>query len=641
MEPTEKDDNETVEQPSWLISGERVVASIASKDVSCISPHYGVVRGTLHVTSYRLYFKSTETMSSASATLTAANVTSINGITRDANGRGNNGTISNSSAAITASSNALTNLTGNYIINLPLGFVSRIEKMGGSTSKGENSYGIEISCKDFRNYRFANSRENHSRRDVFEKLQQFAFPLNNKMSFFAFDYKEKFPVNGWQVYEPIAEYKRLGSITETWKITKINENYELCDTYPGILVVPSAASEDDLRQVAQFRMQNRIPVLSWLHPESQASLTRCAQPGVGVSGRRSREDERYVQMIMDANAQSHKIYIMDARPSANAVANKARGGGYENEDYYQNAEVVYLGIQNIHTMRDSWKRLKEVYYPGTNQQKWHVLLEQTGWLDHIRAIMNGATRIVDKIENHKTSLIVHCSDGWDRTSQLTSLAMLMLDPYYRTLKGFEVLIEKEWVSFGHKFLLRLGHGDERHSDTDRSPIFLQFIDCVWQIMQQFPTVFEFNENFLITVVDHSYSCLFGTFLHNSEQQKVRENVKLRTVSLWSMINSNPSDFLNPLYSEQTRNHVILPTTDVRRLSYWNNYYFRWSPQMKPQENIQHRNKELLIAKRELQKNVESLSKAALQSHLSRSGAQSSIAQSSNISSPSQLSSVQI
>lgn len=31
---------------------------------------------------------------------------------------------------------------------------------------------------------------------------------------------------------------------------------------------------------------------------------------------------------MDANAQSHKMFIMDARPSANALANKAKGGGY-------------------------------------------------------------------------------------------------------------------------------------------------------------------------------------------------------------------------------------------------------------------------------------------------------------------------
>ena len=28
-------------------------------------------------------------------------------------------------------------------------------------------------------------------------------------------------------------------------------------------------------------------------------------------------------------------------------------------------------------------------------------------------------------------MIVHCSDGWDRTPQIASLAQLLLDPYYR------------------------------------------------------------------------------------------------------------------------------------------------------------------------------------------------------------------
>lgn len=31
------------------------------------------------------------------------------------------------------------------------------------------------------------------------------------------------------------------------------------------------------------------------------------------------------------------------------------------------------------------------------------------------------------------NVIVHCSDGWDRTSQLSALTQLLLDPYYRTM----------------------------------------------------------------------------------------------------------------------------------------------------------------------------------------------------------------
>lgn len=68
-----------------------------------------------------------------------------------------------------------------------------------------------------------------------------------------------------------------------WKISKINENYEICDSYPAVWAVPAQASDEELRSVAAFRSRGRIPVLSWIHPESQATITRCSQPLVGVS----------------------------------------------------------------------------------------------------------------------------------------------------------------------------------------------------------------------------------------------------------------------------------------------------------------------------------------------------------------------
>uniref|UniRef100_A0ACB8FG04 Myotubularin- protein 2 n=1 Tax=Sphaerodactylus townsendi TaxID=933632 RepID=A0ACB8FG04_9SAUR len=284
---------------------------------------------------------------------------------------------------------------------------------------------------------------------------------------------------------------------------------------------------------------------------------------------------------------------------------QAKGGGYESEDAYQNAELVFLDIHNIHVMRESLRKLKEIVYPTIEESHWLSNLESTHWLEHIKLILAGALRIADKVESGKTSVVVHCSDGWDRTAQLTSLAVLMLDGYYRTIRGFEVLVEKEWLSFGHRFQLRLGHGDKNHADADRSPVFLQFIDSVWQMTRQFPTAFEFNECFLITILDHLYSCLFGTFLCNSEQQRVKEGMPNKTVSLWSYINSQLEDFTNPLYAGYT-NHVLYPVASMRHLELWVGYYIRWNPRMKPQEPVHNRYKELLAKRTELQKKVEEL-----------------------------------
>ena len=151
-----------------------------------------------------------------------------------------------------------------------------------------------------------------------------------------------------------------------------------------------------------------------------------------------------------------------------------------------------------------------------------------------------------------------------------------MDPHYRTYIGFISLIEKEWLSFGHKFQERCGLGPR--SPQEESPIFIQFIDIVWQILKQFPCSFQFNEHLLLTILDHLNSCRFGTFLFNCERERAEANLQKRTISLWSYVLSNIEQFLNPHYTITTR--VLYPVPDLKRLQLWNNCYFRWDRKMK-------------------------------------------------------------
>lgn len=114
---------------------------------------------------------------------------------------------------------------------------------------------------------------------------------------------------------------------------------------------------------------------------------------------------------MDANAQSHKLTIFDARQSSVAVTNKvqerqphplpphllssssddvsspllqAKDGGFESETFYPNVELNFLEIPNIHVMRDSLRKMKDVVYPTIDEARWHSSVDQTHWLEYIR-----------------------------------------------------------------------------------------------------------------------------------------------------------------------------------------------------------------------------------------------------------------
>ena len=41
----------------------------------------------------------------------------------------------------------------------------------------------------------------------------------------------------------------------------------------------------------------------------------------------------------------------------NAIANRAAGKGYENEDHYSNIKFQFISIENIHVMRSSQQKM--------------------------------------------------------------------------------------------------------------------------------------------------------------------------------------------------------------------------------------------------------------------------------------------
>lgn len=128
---------------------------------------------------------------------------------------------------------------------------------------------------------------------------------------------------------------------------------------------------------------------------------------------------------------------------------------------------------------------------------WLTMLDGTKWLHYLSSLLKAAGIVVDAISIQERPVLVHCSDGWDRTPQVIALAQLMLDSYYRTFEGFRSLIEVEFLQFGHKFADRCRSSTLNIDLNERCPVFLQFLDCVHQLVLQFPTEFEFNVHYLV------------------------------------------------------------------------------------------------------------------------------------------------
>ena len=191
-----------------------------------------------------------------------------------------------------------------------------------------------------------------------------------------------------------------------------------------------------------------------LTPETSFTDTEALEDElIAQSGSGEEKDRPHVY-----GAQQHNL-IVDARPTVNAYATQAMGMGTENMDNYPFATKVYLGIENIHVMRDSLNKVIDALKDSdvTPLGPSRDTLQRSNWLKHIANMLDGVSLIARQVGLQHSHVLIHCSDGWDRTSQLSSLSQLCLDPYFRKLDGIMVLVEKDWLYIGHMFANRAGH----------------------------------------------------------------------------------------------------------------------------------------------------------------------------------------
>eukprot|EP00658_Telonema_sp_P-2_P078541 TRINITY_DN7377_c0_g2_i3.p1 TRINITY_DN7377_c0_g2~~TRINITY_DN7377_c0_g2_i3.p1 ORF type:complete len:599 (+),score=132.52 TRINITY_DN7377_c0_g2_i3:105-1901(+) len=364
-----------------------------------------------------------------------------------------------------------------------------------------------------------------------DSLIRFAFP-GKLTNLFAFSFRPTCKPTSSGVLSRAQHFEYLGlPESSKWRVTHVNTGYNLCPTYSEVLVVPASVTDADVEKAARFRTSTRFPNLCWMDKRTGVGLCRSSQPKTGVFGHQSRDDQEMIAALAATTVGDQPMLVLDCRPAVNAYANAVAGGGYENSTDYPGIDFQFLDIANIHAVRTAHHQLRQAASSSCPP----CSVQASDWTSLLSVILVAAVSAVESI-GAGVAVLVHCSDGWDRTPQVCTLAMIMMDPFYRTPIGFATLVEQEWVNMGHQFNKRHGFGSDQADNSQRSPIFLQWLDCVWQIMSQNVGAFEFGEDLLLRVYDAVESCQFGNFLFDCERERVETGAGTCCAWDWLLLN---------------------------------------------------------------------------------------------------------
>ncbi|XP_058424018.1 myotubularin-related protein 5 isoform X4 [Diceros bicornis minor] len=278
-------------------------------------------------------------------------------------------------------------------------------------------------------------------------------------------------------------------------------------------------------------------------------------------------------------------FLRPHRAALYIIGDKAQLKGVR-PDPLQQWELVPIEVFEARQVKASFKKLLKACVPGClaaepSPASFLRSLEDSEWLIQIHRLLQVSVLVVELLDSG-SSVLVSLEDGWDITTQVVSLVQLLSDPFYRTLEGFRLLVEKEWLSFGHRFSHRGAHTLAGQS-SGFTPVFLQFLDCVHQVHLQFPMEFEFSPFYLKFLGYHHASCRFQTFLLDSDYERIELGLLYEEKgerrgqqacrSVWEYVDrlsKRTPMFHNYMYAPEDA-EVLRPYSNVSNLKVWDFY----------------------------------------------------------------------
>ncbi|VDP07163.1 unnamed protein product [Soboliphyme baturini] len=260
--------------------------------------------------------------------------------------------------------------------------------------------------------------------------------IDNYQLLYPFFYRPSYNIteDGWLAFTPQGEYSKLRIYADHWRLSSVNTDFQVCPTYPELVIVPKAVDDDVLIASSRFRDGCRFPVLSYFHPITKSALIRCSQPLVGPSNRRCKQDELLLNSML---VSSSRGYIVDTRCLAAAQSARSKGGGCEQEVFYPRWKRIHRAVPRRQAVQDCNSA------GSSNNDRWLNRLGSTGWLQNVIELLDCACMIAQCIdregEKSEVSVVVHGDEGTDTSLQVVCLVQVLLDPDCRTIRGYDYL----------------------------------------------------------------------------------------------------------------------------------------------------------------------------------------------------------